>query len=1038
MGHRSLGSDVSIAMKTRIRRNWVRAVAWCPGILGLVAWPLLASSARAAPVDFNRQIRPILSANCFACHGPDTAERKADLRLDTKEGAFADLGDHFALVAGKPDESELVRRISSADLDQAMPPADSGKKLTPEQIELVRRWVAEGARWQEHWAYARPVRPAVPASSAAPSVTNPIDLFIRAKLADAGLSPAPEADRVTLVRRLSFDLTGLPPSAEHVDAFVGDPTPQAYENLVDRLLASPHYGERMAIYWLDVVRFADTNGYHGDNHRDIAMYRDYVIQAFNQNKPFNRFTVEQLAGDLLPDASRETKIASGYNHLLMTTREGGAQAKEYLAKYAADRVRNVSVAWLGATVGCSECHDHKFDPFLTKDFYSLAAFFADIKEVAVGVQEQVMLPDEGESQKLAQLEGRIAAIRPVLDTSTPELESAQAAWEQDVLSRLPEWKPLKPTGAIAASGATMSIAEDGSVLVGGEGAASDIYTVVAPVDLSGISALRLEALAHDSLPGKGPGRAPKGNFVLSEIRCTIGPKADPAAARPLTLKGASADFAQEKMPATAAIDNNPKTGWAIAPQVGQEHLAVFEVQDAPTAAESVLTFELLQSDGGFRNLGRFRLSATSSPQPVKADPGAPKNILEILAVAEPARSAEQKKTLAAHYRSIAPVLEPARKQLAEAEQAKAEFVKTIPTTLVSMSVEPRAMRILPRGNWLSEAGDVVTPAVPAFLPPLGVNDRRATRLDLARWMTSPDQPLVARVFVNRLWKLAFGQGIVKTLDDFGSQGAAPTHPELLDWLAIEFVESGWDVKHLVKLLVMSATYRQSSAAGEPLRQVDPYNRWLAHQSRFRLDAEMVRDNALAISGLLSPVIGGPSVKPYQPRGYWAHLNFPVREYENDHGESQFRRGLYTYWARQYLHPSLLAFDAPTREECTVERPRSNTPLQALVLLNDPTYVEAARVFAGRIMANGGADTPSRLRWAYRQALSREPTPQEVGLLSDLLDKHRTEYAADRSAAEQLLGIGETPNPKGLDHAELAAWTSVVRVLLNLHETITRT
>ncbi len=1035
---RSAGSDVRFAMKTRIRRNWVRAVAWCPGMLGLVAWPLLAGSALAAPVDFNRQIRPILSANCFACHGPDNAERKADLRLDTKEGAFADLGDHFALVAGKPDESELVRRISSADPDDAMPPADSAKKLTPEQIELVRRWVAEGARWQEHWAYAKPVRPAVPQTNAAPSMSNPIDLFIRAKLADAGLSPAPEADRVTLVRRLSFDLTGLPPSAEQVDEFVGDPTPQAYENLVDRLLASPHYGERMATYWLDVVRFADTNGYHGDNHRDIAMYRDYVIQAFNQNKPFNRFTVEQLAGDLLPEASRETKIASGYNHLLMTTREGGAQAKEYLAKYAADRVRNVSVAWLGATVGCSECHDHKFDPFLTKDFYSLAAFFADIKEVAVGVQEQVMLPDEGESQKLAQLEGRIAAIRPVLDTSTPELEAAQAAWEQDILSRLPEWKPLKPTGAIAASGATMSVAEDGSVLVGGEGAASDIYTVVAPVDLSGISALRLEALTHDSLPGKGPGRAPKGNFVLSEIRCTIGPKADPAAARPLTLKDASADFSQEKMPATAAIDNNPKTGWAIAPQVGQEHLAVFEIQDAPTAAEAVLTFELLQSDGGFRNLGRFRLSATSSPQPVKADPGAPKNILEILAVAEPSRSAEQKKTLAAHYRSIAPVLEPARKQLAEAEQAKAEFVKTIPTTLVSMSVEPRAMRILPRGNWLSEAGDVVTPAVPAFLPPLGAHDRRATRLDLARWMTSPDQPLVARVFVNRLWKLAFGQGIVKTLDDFGSQGAAPTHPELLDWLAIEFVESGWDVKHLVKLLVMSATYRQSSAAGEPLRQADPYNKWLAHQSSFRLDAEMVRDNALAISGLLSPAIGGPSVKPYQPRGYWAHLNFPVREYENDHGESQFRRGLYTYWARQYLHPSLLAFDAPTREECTVERPRSNTPLQALVLLNDPTYVEAARVFAGRIMANGGADTQARLHWAYRQSLSREPTAQELGLLSDLLEKHRSEYAADPSAAEQLLGIGETPNPKGLDHAELAAWTSVVRVLLNLHETITRT
>ena len=452
----------------------------------------------------------------------------------------------------------------------------------------------------------------------------------------------------------------------------------------------------------------------------------------------------------------------------------------------------------------------------------------------------------------------------------------------------------------------------------------------------------------------------------------------------------------------------------------------------------MLTFELVQNHGAAHNLGHFRISATDTPQPVRANQGLPKDIVEILRAASDARTPEQKQALAVHYRSVAPALEATRKSLSDSEQARADFVKTVPTTLVSKSTQPRTMRILPRGNWLSDSGEVVTPGVPAFLPPLGVKDRPATRLDLARWMVAPDNPLVARVAVNRLWKLAFGQGIVKTLDDFGSQGVAPTHPELLDWLASEFIDSGWDVKHMLKLMAMSATYRQSSAAGESLRQADPYNKWLAWQSRYRLDAEMVRDNALAISGLLELKIGGPSVKPYQPRGYWAHLNFPVREYESDHGESQYRRGLYTYWARTFLHPSLLAFDAPTREECTVERPRSNTPLQALVLLNDPTYVEAARVFARRVLVEGGADTADRLRWAYRQTLSREPTSDEMAVLGGLLEKHRSEYAAEQASAKQLISAGEAPVSENVDQAELAAWTSVVRVLLNLHETITRT
>jgi mono/diheme cytochrome c family protein len=988
-------------------------------------------------VDFNRDIRPILAANCYACHGPDEAERQADLRLDTKAGALADLGGHAAISPGKPDDSALLQRITSTDPDAVMPPPDTGKKLTAEQIDRIRRWIAAGAEWQDHWAYRPPARASLPATGSVAAVENPIDLFVRAKLAELNLSPAAEADRVTLVRRLSFDLVGLPPSADEVDAFVNDTAPGAYERLVDRLLASPHYGERLAQYWLDVVRFADTNGYHGDNHRDIGLYRDYVIDAFNRNKPFDRFTVEQLAGDLLSDASRETRIASGYNHLLMTTREGGAQAKEYTAKYAADRVRNASTVWLGATMGCAECHDHKFDPFLTKDFYRFAAFFADVKEVAVGPQEQVMLPDDEAAARLADFDRRIAAVRQVLDTPTPELAAAQLSWEETVKSQVADWTPLVPTAAVPASGATLAIGKDGAITAGGESPPSDVTTIIARVKLPGITALRLEALTHKSLPGKGPGRAANGNFVLSEISATVAPQDNPGAIEPLALVDPSADFAQEGFAITGAIDGNPATGWAIAERTGQDHVAVFQVDGAPAGEDTIITVQLVQRHGAAHNLGRFRLSATNKPRPVRANDGIPQPILKILAIAPEKRNAEQQQALSAHFRTIAPQLATQRAELAQLEAAKAEFVKVVPTTLVSMPTEPRMMRVLPRGNWLSDSGEVVTPGVPGFLPPMTSGGERATRLDLARWLVARDNPLVARVFVNRLWKLAFGQGIVKSLDDFGAQGTPPTHPELLDWLAADFVDSGWDVKHALKQMVMSATYRQSSNMSAALREVDPDNKWLARQGRYRLDAEMVRDNALAASGLLSPRIGGPSVKPYQPPGYWSHLNFPVREYEADHGESLYRRGLYTYWCRTFLQPSLLAFDAPTREECTVDRPRSNTPLQALVLLNDPTYVEAARVFAQRILTAGGADDEARLHWAYRQTLSRAPTAAELTVLTALLAKHRAEFAADPAAAAKLIATGEAAAAAGLNPTELAAWTSVVRALLNLHETITR-
>ncbi|HEY2840330.1 MAG TPA: PSD1 and planctomycete cytochrome C domain-containing protein, partial [Pirellulales bacterium] len=770
--------------------------------------PAVAVSPLPASIAFNRDIRPILSENCFACHGPDKNKRDSDLRLDNQEGALADLGGRHAVVPKNADQSELWKRVTTADADLQMPPAATGKTLTDRQKELLRRWIDEGAQWQPHWSFTRIERPALPPVHPAPSTATttagatpaqlaPIDQFIRAKLVEHDLAPAAPADKTTLVRRLYFDLTGLPPTPEQVAAFANDSDSAAYERLVDALLASPHYGERMALYWLDLVRYADTTGIHGDNHRDVTPYRDYVIRAFNENRPFDRFAIEQLAGDLLKDASQEQQVASGYNRMNMTTTEGGAQAKEYIAKYAADRVRNASTVWLGATLGCAECHDHKFDPFTTKDFYRFAAFFADVNEQAVALPGPAFpVPTAPQAVEFRRLSEQVAAIKRVLDTPAPEIVAAERVWE----------------------------------------------------------------------------------------------------------------------PAARARAAAPKT------------------------------------DGDKKQKPEF-----------------PEAIANLLLAPPEQLNDAQRTELAAYYRSIAPLLDPVRKNLAEIEQQLKQVDSQIPKTLVAMSVEPRVTRVLPRGNWLDESGEVVTPGAPGFLKQLdgdpGGADRRATRLDLANWVTSRDNPLVARVFVNRLWRLAFGRGLATPLDDLGAQGVPPTHLDLLDWLAADFIESGWNVKRLWKQIVMTETYRQSSNEDATLRQRDPYNLWLARQGRFRLDAEMVRDNALAISGLLSPRVGGPSAKPYQPAGYWRHLNFPVREYEADHGENLYRRGLYTYWCRTFLHPSLLAFDAPSREECTAERARSNTPLQALALLNDVTYVEAARVFAEHVMRSAGKTFDERLDWA---------------------------------------------------------------------------
>lgn len=988
-------------------------------VLILAAAPLRAEDRIA----FNRDVRPILADHCFACHGPDKAKRKAKLRLDERASAL----EKRAIVPGKPGESELVARITSTDAEIVMPPAEAHKPLTAGQKDVLKRWIAEGAEYQGHWAYDPPVRPP------APSGPNAVDVLVGRRLAPAGLAIEPEADRRTLIRRLSFDLLGLPPTPAEVEAFVTDRSADAYAKVVDRLLANPHYGERMAIGWLDIVRFADTIGYHSDNPRNVWPYRDYVIRAFNTNKRFDRFTVEQLAGDLLPEATLEQRVASCFNHLLLTTEEGGAQAKDYEVRMLADRVRAVGTVWLGQTLGCCQCHDHKFDPGTARDFYSLGAFFADIKEPIIGRRDiGLPVPDERQIKELTRLQGAVSETQRRLEQPSPASVAGQAAWEAAVRAELAvaeRWTVLRPEKAVAERGARLGVDAEGVITADrASRGGTDTYTLTLTLP-AGATGLRIDALANASLPNEGLGRAPNGNFVLSEIA------AADSAGQPIKLAHASATIEQSGFPASATIDGktDKNNGWAVGGAAGGDHAIVIETANPFGGGTVVVTLRQLHGDN--HTLGRFRISVTTGERPVRAPRVVlpPRDIVDAVKVDPSSRDASQRDRVAAHYRRIAPELSGLRAQVAAARKAAADFEAALPHCMVSTATPtPRTVRIRPRGNWMDDSGEIVQPAPPAYLKSLPLpTDRRLTRLDLANWLVCRDNPLTARAFVNRLWKLLFGSGLCKTLDDLGTQGEWPVHQELLDWLAVEFMDSGWDVKHLVRTIVLSNTYRQAASSK------DADNRLLVRQPRFRLDAELVRDNALAIAGLLSPRVGGPSALPYQPGGYWENLNFPVREYVADQGANQYRRGLYTWRQRTFPHPSLTAFDAPTREECAADRPRSNIPQQALVLLNDPTYVEAARVFAARIIREGGGTTPARIAWAWYQALQRAPRSDEVATVTGLLDKHLREYRDDRPAAEALLRVGLSPMLKDVEIAELAAWTNAARVILNLHETITR-
>ena len=1019
-------------------------------------------------IEFNRDIRPILADRCFTCHGPDKNKRKADLRFDTAIGLLGNLETPGTVAPHKPADSELLRRLESSDDDERMPPVDSKKTVSKQEIDLIRRWIEQGATWQGHWAF-EPVRRIDPPQIDFGSVEvndqlrrfneQPVDRFVIASMLEKNLQGAAPADSRVLARRLHLDLLGLPPSNERVEKFVADYArdPAAYEELLDELLASPHFGERMAIWWLDLVRYADTVGYHGDQNVSISSFRDYVIKAFNENKSFDDFAREQIAGDLFAEPTTENLIASGYNRLGMMSAEGGVQDKEYLSKYIAERVRNLGGAWLGVTLGCCECHDHKFDPFAQRDFYSFEAFFADIEEQGLysGANDtgvwgtSIQVPTDPQRVELGRLDEQIRVTQTRLETDTPELLAERNVWTDQIA----DWITISATELRSAGGATLTTKDDGSILASGANPDIDSYTLDFSYIPAGTAALRLEVLPDDSLPGRGPGRASNGNFVLSEITLTIVSDSNSVLAKKVAIANATATFEQlestgehpfGKFAIESAIDADKKSdtwGWAVDGKTGQVNRAVFLLGEPLTlAAGSRLRVELKQNfkQNVGHTLGRFRLDASTGPLPILATLNPPRDIELLTSIAAAERTPEQEQKLVSYFRAITPSLESARKELENTIAARKKLNDSIPTTLVTKSVKPRVVRVLHRGNWMDESGEIVSPTIPVVLGgSTELQAQRLSRLDLANWLVSETNPLTSRALTNRLWKLFFGAGLSTNLGDLGSQGDWPSHPELLDWLASELIQSEWNVKHIVKTMVMSQTYRQSSDVSAVAAETDPDNRWLSHQGRWRLEAETVRDVILSTSGLLSNEIGGPSVKPFQPMGYWAYLNFPQREWQSGTGKELYRRGLYTHWQRQYLHPSLAAFDAPSREECVVDRPRSNTPLQALALLNDPSYVESARALATRVLTNGGATDAERINWAIATVLTRSVRNGEADVLSALLERHRQTFLLDGTAAEKFMKVGPFQPAETINPAELSAWTSVARALLNLHETITR-
>lgn len=982
----------------------------------------------SAPLSYNRDVRPILAENCFACHGPDKAARKAKLRLDVRDEALA----KEAFVPGDIEASELVYRILTDDADDVMPPPKSHKKLTDTQKKTLQDWIKQGAKYEAHWAYLKPSQPAVPDMGA----KHPIDNFVLAAMPANERKLSPAADPKTLDRRIAFDLLGLPPSALEVA--------QPSQN-IDALLASPHFGERMAVFWLDLARYADTHGYHSDKNWSMTPYRDYIIRAFNRNKPYDQFIVEQLAGDLLESPSIEQFVATGFNRVNQVSEEGGIQDAEYIAKYYAERVRTTSVAFLGSTMGCAECHDHKFDPFTAKDFYSMQAFFADIYEKGAyngdgrynpgadikkypGFKLDKWGPalDVPEADQLARIEEMAAERRKLeaeLKKDSPKLEVAFQEWIAGLKSKIGKSKPKDITILDDEEYPLKEVAKDtknvhsGNIARRQENAGLVQHIVDAsqkPVTLSSGDRLFTWVWLDPSNPPKQ---------VM--LQFNVDEKWEHRAW-----------WGEDLIPYGKGSNKGDHHYAGALPQAGKwVRLEVEAAKVGIGAGRKIAQFAFTQHGGTvlWDLTGRHTNDGNSAlaglPEPARK---------AFLDSKDRALTPELKAPLLAHYRSIAPLLDPLRKQIAKLREDEGKAKGATRMTLVTLAANPREIRILPRGNWMDRSGPVVQPAVPSFLPnaPETQGDGALNRLDLAKWIASPENPLTARAFVNRVWALFFGTGLSRDLQDLGNQGQWPTHPQLLDWLSVEFVKSGWDVKALVRVIVTSETYRQSSNVSGELKEADPYNLRYARQNPRRLPAEFVRDNALSVSGLLNLQIGGASSRPYQPAGYYRELNFPKRTYKPNTDDNQYRRGVYMHWQRSFLHPMLVAFDAPAREECTASRESSNTPQQALNLLNDPSFVESARVFAEQIM-KGEPPIEKRLETAFEILLNRTPFPEETALLTRLYRAQLKRYFNRPKDAQALLKVGLRPSNKEYNPMDLAATTAVTRALLNLHETITR-
>jgi hypothetical protein len=1010
-----------------------------------------ASRGGSSPL-FATKVRPILAARCYGCHGADTHQN--GLRLDSLNAILKGSENGKVVVPGHSADSRLIQRLEAKERPQ-MP--YGGPPLSPDQIQLIAKWIDQGAPGPDssdpvaaskplkHWAYMKPVMPPVPSVSNQAWVRNPIDAFVMAKLDKEGLKPSPEADKAILLRRVYLDLIGLPPSPKEVDAFLADKSPDAYEKVVDRLLASPHYGERWARPWLDMARYADTNGYEKDNRRTAWEYRDWVIRALNSDMSFKEFTIDQLAGDMLPNPTKDQLIATGFNRNTMLNQEGGVDPEEYYWYELVDRVNTTSAVWLGSTLGCAQCHNHKFDPFMQKDYYRFLAFFSNSQYTIVGkpseqyAQEpELELPTPEQAVKSKQLRGEIAKLQTKLDTQTPELDAAQAKWEADMRAAGNRWHVLKPQQAQSAGGAVLTILPDSSVLASGKNPMADTYTLTARTNEAKITGVRIEVLNDKSLPHNGPGRDSEGNFFLSDFDVEVAPASNPAAKQHVNWKAAKADESQSGYDIANLLKKEPGVrGWAIdssdsdAPAVRQAVL----IPDEPISAEggAVLSITLKhQMRHASRNLGHFRISVTSAADP-EFIVQIPAHLRPLLDVSPDKRTKQQKEDLAAAYREVSPLLDATRKQMQALDKAQKDL--GIFTAMI-MREQPGFLRpaayIRERGSFASK-GELVYADVPSALGHLPPN-AMPNRLGLAEWLVSDDNPLTARVTVNRFWETIFGHGIVETTEDFGTQGDPPSNQQLLDFLAVQFMRDGWSMKKIQRLIVTSATYRQSSRVTPALLARDPYNKLYARGPRFRVEAEMVHDIALSTSGLLSPKMYGPSVFPYQPDGIW-DVPYSKDKWVESSGEDRYRRAIYTFMRRSAPYPSLVTYDAPSREFCTIRRVRTNTPLQALTSLNDPLFFDAARALAKR-MVNEGGDTPeSRAIYGFRLVASRRPQASEIERILQFYNQQLREYRQNLQSAVKTLGTEASSD--AAKAPELASWTMVANVLLNMDETISK-